>query len=256
MQNLNVIFEDNHIIVVEKPVNIPSQGDKTNDIDMLTIIKQYLKEKYNKPGEVYLGLVHRLDRPVGGVMVFAKTSKAASRLSEQVRNKSFSKKYLVIVDGKLDNEQGVLENYLLKNERNNLSRVIDKELLEATHLKSINELYKKQVNDGLELPKKYKTAKYANLEYKVLYYNPETDLSLVEVKLNTGRHHQIRLQFSNINHSIYGDQKYGTRGKGKQINLWAYELEIEHPTLKEKMKFNVLPKEEGSWKILENIKKY
>ena len=89
MNNLNVIYEDNHIIVVEKPANIPSQEDKTKDIDMLTIIKKYLKEKYSKPGEVYLGLVHRLDRPTGGVMVFAKTSKAASRLSEQIRNKEF-----------------------------------------------------------------------------------------------------------------------------------------------------------------------
>ena len=199
---------------------------------------------------MYLGLIHRLDRPVGGVMVFAKTSKAASRLSEQVRNKTFVKKYLVIVDGKLESLNGVLENYLLKNEKNNLSRVIDKELLELTKTNSVNDLYRKQTDKKYELPKKYKTAKYANLEYKVLFYNIETDLSLVEVKLNTGRHHQIRLQFSNIAHSIYGDQKYGTRGKGKQINLWAYELEIEHPTLKQRMKFNCLPKEEGSWKIL------
>ena len=105
MQNLNVIYEDNHIIVVEKPVNIPSQADKTGDIDMLTIIKQYLKEKYNKPGNVYLGLVHRLDRPVGGVMVFAKTSKAASRLSEEVRIKEFEKTYLVIVNGKMEHKK-------------------------------------------------------------------------------------------------------------------------------------------------------
>jgi len=99
MNKLKILYEDNHIIVIEKPPNIPSQADKTEDIDMLTIIKQYLKEKYNKPGNVYLGLVHRLDRPVGGVMVFAKTSKAAARLSEQVRNKEFKKEYLAIVDG-------------------------------------------------------------------------------------------------------------------------------------------------------------
>ena len=117
--NLKVIYEDNHIIVVEKPVNIPSQGDKTGDEDMLTIIKQYIKEKYNKPGEVYLGLVHRLDRPTGGVMVFAKTSKAASRLSEQVRNKEFEKQYLCIVDGKMENEKGTFKDFLLKNERTN-----------------------------------------------------------------------------------------------------------------------------------------
>lgn len=101
MKDLNVIYEDNHIIVVEKIVNIPSQGDKTGDIDMLSIIKQYLKEKYNKPGNVYLGLVHRLDRPVGGVMIFAKTSKAASRLSEQIREKQFEKYYLVIANGNM-----------------------------------------------------------------------------------------------------------------------------------------------------------
>ena len=105
MQELKVIYEDNHINVVEKPVNIPSQADKTGDIDMLTIIKQYLKGKYNKPGNVYLGLVHRLDRPVGGVMVFAKTSKAASRLSEQVREKQFQKTYLVIVNGKMEKKK-------------------------------------------------------------------------------------------------------------------------------------------------------
>ena len=102
MENLKIIYEDNHIIVVEKKPNIPSQSDKTEDEDMITIIKNYLKEKYNKPGNVYLGLIHRLDRPVGGVMVFAKTSKAASRLSEQVRNKELKKKYLAVVDGKFD----------------------------------------------------------------------------------------------------------------------------------------------------------
>ena len=105
MQNLKVIYEDNHIIVVEKTPNIPSQSDKTGDIDMLTIVKQYIKEKYNKPGNVYLGLVHRLDRPVGGIMVFAKTSKAAGRLSEQVRNKTFRKKYIAVVDGKINEKK-------------------------------------------------------------------------------------------------------------------------------------------------------
>lgn len=105
MQDLKIIYEDNHIIVVEKKPNIPAQSDKTEDIDMLTIIKEYIKEKYNKPGNVYLGLVHRLDRPVGGVMVFAKTSKAASRLSEQIRNKEFSKMYLAVVDGKIENKK-------------------------------------------------------------------------------------------------------------------------------------------------------
>lgn len=226
MQDLNVVYEDNHIIVVEKPVNVPSQGDKTGDVDMLTIIKDYIKKKYNKPGNVYLGLVHRLDRPVGGVMVFAKTSKAASRLSEAVRNKEFKKNYLVIADGRFEKQSDVLENYLLKNERTNTSKV---------------------VGEGT------KNAKYAKLEYEVLKYNEEIDLSLVKIKLHTGRHHQIRLQLANIGHSICGDQKYGTRGRGKQICLWAYELSFVHPVSKEEMSFRVLPKCEGSWKILENM---
>ena len=118
MQQLNVIYEDNHIIVVEKPVNIPSQGDKTGDIDMLTIIKDYLKEKYHKPGNVYLGLVHRLDRPVGGVMVFAKTSKAASRLSEQVREKQFQKTYLVICNGKMEVEKRYFRRLFAEKRKN------------------------------------------------------------------------------------------------------------------------------------------
>lgn len=223
---LNVIYEDNHIIVVEKPVNIPSQGDKTGDIDMLTLIKEYIKEKYNKPGNVYLGLIHRLDRPVGGVMVFAKTSKAASRLSEQVREKVFQKRYLVICNGKMEKTNGTLEDYLLKNERNNISKV---------------------VKEGTQ------NSKYANLDYEVLKYDKDLDLSVLKILLHTGRHHQIRVQLANRGHSIYGDQKYGGRGHGKQITLWAYSLTILHPITKEKMEFKAIPQKIGSWKILEGI---
>ena len=223
---MNVIYEDNHIIVVEKPVNIPSQSDKTEDMDLLTMVKKYLIEKYRKPGDAYVGLIHRLDRPVGGIMVFAKTSKAAARLSEQVRCKEFVKKYLAIVDGKVTGE-GTLEDYLLKNERTNTSKVVNKNT---------------------------KNSKYANLEYEALYYNPETNLTLLRIKLNTGRHHQIRVQLSNMGHSICGDQKYGTRGRGKQISLWAYEITIKHPITKQDMTFRCLPKQEGSWIILRNTK--
>ena len=226
MQKLNVIYEDNHIIVVEKPVNIPSQGDKTGDMDMLTLVKAYIKEKYNKPGEVYLGLIHRLDRPVGGVMVFARTSKAAARLSDQVRNKDFKKKYLVIADGKFEENKGVLEDYLLKNEKTNTSKV---------------------VKEGT------RNAKLAILDYEVLKYNEEINLSVVKVNLHTGRHHQIRVQMANAGHSICGDQKYGTRGRGKQICLWAYELTIFHPITKQEMTFKVLPEFIGGWKQLEDI---
>lgn len=224
---LKILYEDNHIIVVEKLVNIPSQGDKTGDIDMLTIIKQYLKEKYNKLGNVYLGLIHRLDRPVGGVMVFAKTSKAASRLSEQVREKNIQKKYLVIANGKLEEEKDILKDYLLKNEKNNISKV---------------------VKEGT------RNSKYAELDYEVLKYDSELNLSVLKINLHTGRHHQIRVQLSSRDHSIYGDQKYGGRGHGKQICLWAYELTIQHPITKEEMTFKSIPELDKSWKILEGIK--
>ena len=226
-EKLKVIYEDNHILVVEKPPNIPSQSDKTNDIDMLTICKKYIKEKYNKPGNVYLGLVHRLDRPVGGIMIFAKTSKAASRLSNQVREKIFKKKYLAVVDGKPENKTGILEDYLYKDERNNISKVVNKDK---------------------------KNAKYAKLEYELIVYDEVKNLSLLSINLYTGRHHQIRVQLSNFGHSIFGDQKYGTRGKGKQIALWAYELEIEHPITKEKMTFKDLPENKGTWSILKKLK--
>ena len=226
MQKLRVLYEDNHIIVVEKMPNIPSQSDKTEDIDMLTIVKQYIKEKYNKPGNVYLGLVHRLDRPVGGVMVFAKTSKAASRLSEQVRNKTFKKQYLAVVDGKIEGKNGTLEDYLYKDERNNISKVVSKEK---------------------------KNSKYAKLDYEVITYNEVKNLSLLKINLHTGRHHQIRVQLSNFGHSIFGDQKYGTRGKNKQIALWAYKLTIEHPVTKEVMTFVDLPESNGTWSIIRKL---
>ena len=223
MQELKVIYEDNHILVVEKTPNIPSQGDKTGDTDMLSLCKEYIKEKYKKPGNVYLGLVHRLDRPVGGVMIFAKTSKAAGRLSDQIREKVFKKKYLAVVDGKLKEKKGFLEDYLYKDERNNMSKVVK--------------------------PEK-KNAKKASLDYEVLFYDEVKDLSLVKVNLHTGRHHQIRVQLSHFGHSIFGDQKYGIRGKGKQIALWAYELTIKHPVTKEEITFKDLPESVGTWSIL------
>ena len=193
---------------------------------MITLVKNYIKEKYSKPGNVYLGLVHRLDRPVGGIMIFARTSKSASRLSNQVREKTFRKKYLAVVDGKIENKTGTLEDYLYKDERNNISKVVNKDK---------------------------KNAKLAKLDYEVLKYDDVKDLSLIKINLHTGRHHQIRVQLSNFNHSIFGDQKYGTRGKGKQIALWAYELTIEHPITKEKMTFKDLPEPIGTWCILKQL---
>ncbi len=211
--DLEILYEDNHIIVVVKPFNILSQSDDTKDIDMLTLIKSYLKEKYNKPGNVYLGLIHRLDRPTGGIMVFAKTSKAASRLSEQIRLNLFTKKYLAIVSGYFDEKTGVFEDYILKKEDN--SSVIS--------------------NLG----------KYAKLEYEVL--KEKSNLSLVNILLHTGRHHQIRVQFASRNHPLYGDQRYGETSK-KQLALFAYYLSFNHPVTKEKLEFIKYPDKVGIWK--------
>lgn len=218
MNNLNVLYEDNHIIVVEKKPNILSQSDITGDIDLLSMVKRYIKERYNKPGNVYVGLVHRLDRPVGGIMVFAKTSKAAKRLNEQIKNHEFKKTYLAVLDGTLKNKNDKLVNYLYKDEKLKKSMVVDK-----SHLK----------------------AKLSELNYEVIGYND--DKTIVKINLITGRHHQIRVQFSNIGYPLVGDQLYGKENK-KQIMLYAYKLEFIHPTTKEKMTYQILPE----WKELEN----
>ncbi|MEG2283448.1 MAG: RluA family pseudouridine synthase [Bacilli bacterium] len=220
MNKLNILYEDNHIIVVVKAANILSQADDTKDIDMLTIIKNYLKEKYQKPGNVYLGLVHRLDRPVSGVMVFAKTSKAASRLSEQVRNHEFKKKYLAVITGILSNTTGTFTDYLIKEE-DGTTKVTNK-------------------NQG----------KLAVLNYTVKNVNKEKNLSLVDIDLETGRHHQIRVQFASRGYPLYGDQRYGQQDK-LPIALHAYEISFTHPTIKEVMTFKSLPPKVGVWKYFE-----
>ena len=203
---INVIYEDNHLLVVEKPINIPTQEDNTKDKDLLTILKEYIKEKYNKPGNVYLGLVHRLDRPVGGIMVFARTSKAASRLSEQVRNKTFKKTYNAVVIGNIENT-GKLKDYLLKDEKRNIVKVDEK-------------------------------GKEAILNFKKL--NFKDNMSLVEINLETGRSHQIRVQMSHYGYPLFGDQKYNKTSKaGEQIALFAKKIEFIHPTTNELLTFEL-----------------
>ena len=205
---INILYEDNHLLVVEKKVGVLSQSDGSNTPDMLTILKKYIKEKYNKPGNVYLGLVHRLDKDVGGIMVFAKTSKAARRLSETIRNREFKKTYLAICKGIIESN-GKYQDYLKRLE------------------------YRSVVSNSKE-------GKLAVLEYKVLkVINNNT---LVKINLETGRYHQIRVQFSYHNHPLLGDEKYGSKGKYK-IALFAYKLEFIHPTTKEKMSFELLPQE-------------
>ena len=159
-------------------------------------------------------------------MVFAKTSKAASRLSDEVREKRFQKTYLVVANGKMEKQSDTLQDYLLKNEKNNISKV---------------------VKEGT------KNSKLAILDYKVLKYQQEINLSVLKINLHTGRHHQIRVQLSSRNHSIYGHQKYNGRGHGKQIALWAYKLKLYHPITNELMTFYSVPKYIGSWKILEGL---
>ena len=221
---VKVIYEDNHLLVVEKPVNILSQGDDTNDKDMVNLLKDYVKVKYNKPGNVFIGLVHRLDRPVGGVMVFAKTSKAASRLSEQVRSKTLKKTYRAVIHGNMKKEEDTLKDYLYKNKKTNMVSVVNKN---------------------------YKEAKDAELSYRTL--GKKDGFSLVEIDLKTGRPHQIRVQFSSRKHPLFGDQRYGqdVNKKGDQISLWSYKLEIVHPTTKEKMEFICEPPNKYPWNLFE-----
>lgn len=217
MEELNVVYEDNHIIVVVKPQNVPTQEDESKDKDLLTIIKEYIKVKENKPGNVYVGLVHRLDRPTGGIMVFAKTSKAASRLTQEMHTGDFKKRYLAVVVGKPREKRAKLVNYLLKNARTNTVQVV---------------------------PELTTNAKRAELDYVVL--DDSEKVSLVEVNLATGRSHQIRVQLKNIGCPIYGDVKYGgdKLAKGHNLALWAYELKFVHPTTKENMTFKCYPPED------------
>ena len=207
MSKIHVLYEDNHIIVVLKPANILSQGDITGDVDMLSLVKEYIKEKYHKPGNVYLGLVHRLDRPTMGIMVFARTSKAASRLTKQIQNHAFSKKYLAIVEGILPDRTETFKDYLEKVESGTV----------------------------VSSPKK---GKYAELSYQVLAVDMENSLSLVEVSLKTGRHHQIRVQFSSRGFPLYGDHRYGY-GSYPQLCLVAYSLSFFHPITKELCSFSM-----------------
>ncbi len=207
---INIIYEDNHLLVVEKPVNIPVQADSSNDLSLLDMLKVYIKEKYNKPGNVYLGLVHRLDRPVGGVMVFAKTSKSASRLSEQIRKNELKKIYHAVVIGK-PKQSDIFKDKLLKDTNKNIVKVD-------------------------------KNGKDSELSYELIDY--KDNMSLVKINLKTGRSHQIRVQFASRNYPLYGDQKYNKNAIVKeQIALYATSLSFKHPTTNEELTFTCsLPK--------------
>ena len=202
--NLEVLYEDNHVIVCYKPAGVLSQADNTGDIDMLSLVKDYLKKRYNKEGNVFVGLVHRLDRMTSGVMVFAKTSKGAMRLSNDIASGNFFKEYLAVCEGNIENfDETTLVDYLEKDEKNNKSFIS-------------------------------KNGKEAILSYKVI--TNKNNKSLVRVKLKTGRHHQIRVQMSNIGHPLYGDIKYGSPHKDN-LALQAYKLSFYQPVSRELLTF-------------------
>lgn len=216
MSHMNILYEDNHLLVVEKPVNMPVQADMSGDEDLLSAAKAYIKQTYQKPGEAYLGLVHRLDRPVGGVMVFARTSKAAARLSAQFAAGKAQKRYAAIVCGQPES-QAVLSDWLRKNETSFSSAVVAEN------------------TPG---------AKSAKLSYALL--GAREGRALLDVRLFTGRPHQIRVQLQHAGLPIAGDQRYNPRAMpGEQIKLWAYALTLTHPTLGEEMCFTCLPHGEG-----------
>lgn len=214
---IDVVFEDNHVIVVNKPQNILSQSDITNDLDMLSMVKNYVKEKYNKKGNVFIGLVHRLDRPTGGLMIFARNSKSAKRLSLQMAQGDFNKEYLAVVENTVKQNEGHLEDYIKKDPNTNLVKLC---------------------------PRSEIGVKKAVLNYKLV--QKENGLSLLKVQIETGRSHQIRVQLANMKNPLYGDFKYGAI-KNEQTNnlaLWAYKLEFIHPVTKTIMKFTSFPPEE------------
>ncbi|MCQ4085728.1 RluA family pseudouridine synthase [Saccharibacillus sp. JS10] len=220
LSGISVLLEDNHLLGIVKPVNIPVQEDASGDADMLTLLKNDLKIRHQKPGNVFLGLVHRLDRPVGGAMIFAKTSKAASRLSDSVRTHSIRKTYVAVTNGVPKQTEGRLVHYLLKNERTNIVTVVSKGTAGA---------------------------KEAILDYKVLA--EDGNRALVCVELHTGRSHQIRVQMSQIGCPLYGDQKYGASftKPGEQIALWSVRLRFPHPVTKESTLLISLPPDTAPW---------
>lgn len=223
-EELVVLHEDNHIIVVMKPQGVPSCEDESKDKDMLTVVKEHIKEREGKTGNVYVGLVHRLDRPTGGVMVFAKSSKAAARLSEQMKTGDFEKKYSVVLVGSPKEKRATLTDYLKKNPINNMVYVCGQSV------------------EG---------AKFAELEYEVK--EEKNGLAFASVTLHTGRSHQIRVQTAHMGNPVYGDMRYGGDKAVKgRLALWATTLSFTHPVTKQRLCFKVEPpKDSLPWKYFE-----
>ena len=213
-----ILYEDNHIVVVVKPNNMLVQGDATGDNDVLTWLKKYIKEKYNKPGDAFVGLVHRMDRPVGGLLVFARTSKAASRLSEQVRTHELCREYVCVCEDSAP-DRFTLRDWLQKDESTNMVKVL------PPYLKLQG---KEAILHGRN------TANRSNH-------------SLCCIRLETGRAHQIRVQMQNAGHPLWGDNRYGHGKRGQQIALWGMRLSLKHPISGENMVFIAPPPEAAPW---------
>ncbi|MAW21699.1 MAG: RNA pseudouridine synthase [Flavobacteriales bacterium] len=218
---LDILYEDNHLIAVNKKSGDIVQGDKTGDAPLSDFVKAYIKKKYKKPGEVFLGTIHRLDRPTSGIVLFARTSKALSRMNEQFRNKEVQKTYWAVVDKSPPKDTDTLENYLNKNQKQNKSYVL-----------------------------KESNGKQAILKYKLLkkldnYYH-------LEIKPETGRHHQIRVQLAHVGCIIKGDLKYGAKRSNKDasIHLLAQKLEFIHPVQKEVLTIIAKPPKDNIWDAL------
>ena len=216
----NILFEDNHLIIVNKPCGLLVQGDKTGDIPLLEIIRKYIKNKYDKKGNVFLGLVNRIDRPTSGIVIFTKTSKALSRMNEILKNREIRKIYWLIISNKFESKEGKLEGWFTKNSKKNKSFF------------STNEKDK---------------SKFGSLTYKKIQTLEK--YCKVQVELITGRHHQIRCNFSNIGYPILGDLKYGSKRSNKDGGIYLHSREIEfiHPVSKEKIKITANPPATGLW---------
>lgn len=221
--NLQVIYEDNHIIAVNKRVGDIVQGDKTGDKPLSEVVKEYVKDKYNKPGEVFLGVVHRLDRPTTGIVIFARTSKALTRLNELFKNRETQKTYWAVVKKKPENNTGVLEHFLKRNEKTNTSKAHTKEVPES---------------------------KKASLDYTVI--KELNNYFALEINLHTGRHHQIRAQLSAIGSPIKGDLKYGFDRSNPDggIHLHARKLVFIHPVSKERIEITAPVPDDVIWKAI------
>lgn len=219
---VQILYEDNHVLAAVKPPGVLSQADAGGAADMLTVLKGYLKEKYQKPGKVFLGLVHRLDRPVGGVMVFAKTSKCAARLSAQIRNREVSKSYLAVVAGRPPAAQGSLCGNLLKDRKTNVASLTADE----------------------------QAGKPVVLHYELAAYEAVCDLALLRIRLDTGRPHQIRVQLSAAGCPVYGDRKYNPaarNGPRADVALWSYSYAFCHPTTRAPLVITAAPPQQSPW---------